>query len=128
MVISGHVPMDRLAEQLPMPAGYFDFVLRQLGTTAQAAAALLKGTGVSPARLAKPDAEITLGAQLRQLRNANRTFSPGWSLKVGAAFQPSTHGAVGVAAIGAPTVGAAFDVVARFCHLRNPSYRGKLRQ
>ena len=105
--------MDRLSEKLPMPAGYFDLALRQLGTTAQAAAALLEGTGVSLARLAEPDAEITLGQQLRQLRNANQTFPPGWALAVGRAFQPSTHGPVGIAAISAPTLAAALDVIER---------------
>ncbi|MGH7788398.1 MAG: AraC family transcriptional regulator [Candidatus Binatia bacterium] len=111
-----------------MPAGYFDFVLRLLCTTPQVAAALLDGTGVSPARLSEPDAEISLGQQMRQLRNANRLFPPGWGLVVGRAFQPSTHGAVGIAVISAPTLGAAFQVIERFCHLRNPSCRVRLRQ
>ena len=111
-----------------MPAAALDFVLRQLGTTAQAAAALLEGTGVSLAHLAEPDAEITLGQQLRTLRNANRIFPPGWALRVGQAFQPSTHGPVGIAAISAATLGAAFEVLERFCHLRNPSYRAQARQ
>ena len=120
--------MGRLTENLPMPAGYFDLTLRQLGTTPQAAAALLDGTGVSPAHLAEPDAEITLGQQLRQLRNASRTFPPGWALGIGRAFQPSTHGPVGVAAVSAPTLGAALDVLQRFCHVRHPSYRARARQ
>src|SRR5271154_3931920 len=101
--------MDRLAETLPMPAGNFHLALRLLGTTAQTAAALLEGTGLSPELLAQPDAEITLGQTLRMLRNANRTLPPGWSLDVGRAFQPSTHGPVGYAAISAPTLGAAFE-------------------
>jgi AraC-like DNA-binding protein len=119
---------DRLAEDLPMPAGYFDLALRHLGITAEAAAALLEGTGVSLALLAETDAEITLGQQLRQLRNANRAFPPGWALDVGRAFQPSTHGPAGIAAISAATLGAAFDVVERACHLRNPSFHARVRK
>jgi len=111
-----------------MPAGYFDLVLRQLGTTPHAAAALLENTDVSLAHLDEPDAEITLGQQLQQLRNANQIFPPGWALTVGRAFQPSTHGSVGFAAISAPTLGAAFHVFERFCHLRNPSYRARVRR
>ena len=111
-----------------MPAAPLDFVVRQLGTTTQAAAALLDGTVVSLAYLAEPDAEITLGQHLRLLRNANRIFPPGWALSIGRAFQPSTHGPVGIAAISAPTLGAAFEVLERFCHLRNPSYRARVRE
>jgi AraC-like DNA-binding protein len=120
--------MDRLSEKLPMPAAPLDFVLRQLGTTAEVAAALLDGTSLSLAGLADPDAEITLGEQLRMLRNANRIFPAGWALRVGQAFQPSTHGPVGIAAISAPTLGAALEVLERFCHLRNPSYRAQVRR
>jgi hypothetical protein len=58
--------MDRLSEELPMPAGYFDFALRQLGITAPLAAALLEDTGASPEPLAEPDTEITLGQQLQR--------------------------------------------------------------
>lgn len=110
-----------------MSAAPIDFVLRQLGTTAQAAAALLDGTGISLACLADPEAEVTLGQQLRLLRNANRIFPPGWALSVGRAFQPSTHGPVGIAVMSAATLGAAFEVIERFCHLRNPSYRVQVR-
>lgn len=75
--------MDRPSETLPMPASYFAFALRHLGTTPGAIASLLEGTGVSPTVIGEPDAAITLGQQLRQLRNANRTFLAGWALDVG---------------------------------------------
>lgn len=118
--------MERVSEKLPMPAGYFDLVIRHLGSNATAAAALLDGTGISRAQLAKPDAQITLGQALRLVRNANRALPPGWSLDIGRAFQPSAHGPLGIAAISAPTLWDAFDVIAHTCHLRHPAYRASL--
>ena len=120
--------MDRVSETLPMPGGYFDLVLRHVGTTPEVVAALLEGTDVSLAQLAKPDAEITLGQGLRQLRNANKAFPPGWALDVGRNFQPSTHGPLGIAAICAPTLREAFDVIQRGCHLRHPAYRARVEE
>jgi len=111
-----------------MPASYFELVLRHLGTTTGVAARLLAGTGVTRARLTEADAEITLGQQLRQLRNANRTFAPGWALGVGRALHAATHGPVGFAAVSAPALGAALEVLTRFCHVRNPSYHARTRQ
>src|SRR5262245_30700791 len=106
-----------------MPAGYFELALRTLGTTPRLRAALLDGTGVTPAAVAQPDAEITLGQQLRQLRNATRTFSPDWALTVGAAFHASTHGPLGFAAISAATLGDSLRVIEGFSHAGNPSFQ-----
>ena len=119
--------MDRVSEKLPIPAGYFDLVLRQLGTTPAAAAALLEGTDVSLVDLAKPDAEIAQGQGLRLLRNANKVFPPGWALEVGRSFQPSTHGPLGIAAIAAPTLRKAFDAMQRI-YLRQPAYRAEVHE
>lgn len=109
-----------------MPGGYFDLVLRHLGTTPEIRAALLEGTDVSPERLAEPDAEITLGQGLRQLRNANRACPPGWGLEIGRALQPSSHGPMAFAAVSAPTLRDAFAVIQRSSHLRHPAFRARI--
>lgn len=113
----------RLSEDLPMPASYLELTLRTLGTTEGLRSALLEGTGITPARVVLPDAEITLGQQLRQLRNANRIFAPGWALLVGEAFEAATHGPLGFGAISAPTLGESLRVLEKFSRARNPSYR-----
>lgn len=113
--------MDRPSEQLRMPASYFQLVLRLCGTTQELRDAILDGTGVASETLA-PGSDITLGQQLRQLRNVVRLLPPGAGLAVGARFETSAHGALGFAAISASTLGAGLHVVERFCHVRNPSH------
>ena len=110
-------------QQLPNPLTYFRIVLRELGTTPKRRTELLKGTGVTAALLADPSAEITLGQQLLQLRNAARVCEPGWSLDVGRRFDLGAQGPLGFAMISARTLGAAVDVMARYGHVRSPWFR-----
>src|SRR5262249_15584189 len=67
--------------------------------------------------------EITLGQQLRQIRNANRVLEPGWALAMGARFHAATHGPVGIAAVSAPTVRESLGVMARYGQVRSPHFR-----
>jgi AraC-like DNA-binding protein len=106
-----------------MPSAYFLLILREYGKAAPDRAALLEGTVADGAQLADPAAEITLGQQLRQIRNANRVLEPGWSLAMGARFHAATHGPVGIGAVSAPTVRHSLDVMTRFSHLRSPHFQ-----
>jgi AraC-like DNA-binding protein len=106
--------------QLPAAPTYFRITLRELGTTAKRRAALLDGTGVTEAQLDDPSTEITLGQQLRQFQNAARIARPGWSIDVGKRFDLGAQGPLGFAMITAPTLGRAFDVMARYGHVRSP--------
>jgi len=65
-----------------MTSAYFSLILRRYGGTADHRSALLECTGVHERMLVPTSAEITLGQQLRQIRNANRALSPGWSLSI----------------------------------------------
>ena len=117
--------VERFADRLPMPAAYFELVLRQFGTTQFIRDELLADTGVSAAQLAAPGAEVTLGQQLQQIRNLNRLAPGGWALHAGAAFHAATHGALGFAAVSAPTLGDALDLILRFLPTRNPGLGGE---
>jgi len=110
-------------QRLPMPLTYFRITLRELGSTPARRAELLSGTGVTDAQLADPSAEITLGQQLRQMQNAAAVSHPGWSLDVGRRFDLGAQGPLGFAMISAPTLGASFDVMARYGHVRSPWFR-----
>ena len=88
--------MRRWTTSLPMPSTYFELVMRAFGGAPGIDTVLREGTGVTSE---VPGAEITLGQQLVQVRNANRLFAPGWGLKLGRRFEPSTHGPVGFAAV-----------------------------
>ena len=112
--------MLRWTTGLPMPSTYFELVVRAFGVTAAVEAALREGTGVAPE---VPGAEITLGQQLAQVRNTNRLLPPGWGLRVGRLFEPSTHGPLGFAAVSAPTLADSLAVVERFAHVRSPYFQ-----
>lgn len=103
-----------------MPSTYFELMLREFGVSATMRTALLEGTGVQGV---EPGAEITLGQQLRQIRNLNAVQAPDWALRVGARFVPATHGAVGFAAWSAPTLAEGLAVLERFAHVRVPYFR-----
>ena len=111
---------SRSFESLPMPMAYFWLLLREFGGTPEAAAALLEGTGVARDAAA---AEGTLGQTLALVRNLAAQRPAGWALTAGSSFHASTHGPLGFAAVSAPTLGAALDVIERFGQVRAPYYR-----
>ena len=114
---------SRSFESLPMPMAYFWLLLREFGGTPEAEAALLEGTGITPG--ARPDASAdgTLGQTLALVANLAARLPPGWSLDAGSTFHASTHGPLGFAAVSAPTLGAALDLIERFGFVRAPYYR-----
>jgi AraC-like DNA-binding protein len=105
-----------------MPTTYFHLVLRDFGGTPEARAALLEETGVTPASLAEPGGQITVGQQLRQLRNLERLLPPGWGLRAGSGFHASSHGPLGFATLSAPTLNESLAVLGRFGRVRVPYY------
>ena len=119
---------SRPFESLPMPMAYFWLLLREFGGTPEAEAALLEGTGVTREARAEAAADGTLAQTLALVRNLAARLPPGWALTAGSAFHASTHGALGFAAVSAPTLGAALDVIERFGHARAPYYRTHARR
>jgi len=106
-----------------MPMAYFWLLLREFGGAPEAEAALLAGTDVAPGAAADPSAEGTLGQTLVLIRNLSARLPAGWALSAGSGFHTSTHGPLGFAAVSAPTLGAALDVIERFGWVRSPYYR-----
>ena len=114
-------------ERLPMTMGYFRLVLRGLGDTPEKRAGILEGTGVTEAELRDPKAEISLFQQLRQTENLLRVCGPGWALIKPELWHHSAHGALGVAALNAPDLGVAAQVLDRYAHVRGPYQRAFMR-
>lgn len=113
--------VDARRRGLPMTAAYFRLITRRFGTTPARRAALLRGTGVSAALAgASGDAEITVGGQLRQLANLDRLAPAGWGLDLGATLDGVSHGAAGVIAVTAATLGDAIDALAGSIGVRTP--------
>src|SRR2546426_8957138 len=111
--------MPKAPSRLTMPAAYFDLICREFGGTPESETALRAGTGVAAQ---EPGGEITLGQQLRQIRNVNGLRPPGWSLEIGGGLGAATHGPVGVAAGGAPPPPPSPEGGARFAHARAPDF------
>jgi AraC-like DNA-binding protein len=105
-----------------MPSAYFKLVLEQLGTTRALRDAILEGTGVDPARVASLGEEITLGRQLRQIRNVNAFAPAGWALAVGARLGTATHGVLSFGAVSAPTLRDTLELLVRYGHVRDPTF------
>ena len=111
-----------------MPSAYFKYVLEQLGTTRALREAILEGTGVSPAGVAALGEEITLGQQLRQIRNTNAIAPPESNLSICARLGSATHGVLGFGAVSAPTLRDALELLVRYGHVRDPSFGFQLRK
>jgi len=121
-------PLRRASDDLPMTSAYFKFVVEQLGTTQVLREAILQGTGVDAANVASLGEEITLGQQLRQVRNVNVVAPPGWALALGARLGSATHGALGFGAVSARTLRDTLELLVRFGHVRDPSFGFHLRK
>ncbi|WP_405485234.1 AraC family transcriptional regulator ligand-binding domain-containing protein [Nocardia sp. NBC_00511] len=92
------------------------------------AATSLLGTGMTAARLADADAEITAGQELQLVRNIVRALGdrPGLGFEVGPRYRAAIHGIWGYALISSPTVGQAIQTVARYFELSYSYSRASL--
>jgi AraC-like DNA-binding protein len=115
-------------ERLPMPMGYFRLILRSLGDTPARRAAILQDTGVTGAALRDPDADISLFQQVRQVDNLNALLGEGWAFTARELWPPTSHGALGVAAVTAPDLSRSLAVIARYGRTRTPYLRHTLRR
>jgi len=90
------------------------------------ASELLRGTGIEPAALA--ELEYIEASRLAVLfRNYNRYVNDrGWTARLGSQFNIASHGPLGFAALSAPTLGAAMDVMGNLHASRNTALRAEV--
>lgn len=112
--------MQGAIEALPMPGTYFALTLHEFASTDELRAALLEGTDIEEL---EPGADVSLGQQLRLNSNVSAREDSAWPLRLGRRYTPATHGALGFAAVSAPTLGEGLAVVERFAHVRMPLLR-----
>jgi AraC-like DNA-binding protein len=115
-------------EQLPMTLGYFRLILRAFGDTPERRAAILAGTGVTEEMVRDASADISLFQQVRQIENVTGIFGDGWVLRAPELWNPAAHGPLGAAALAAPDVAGAVDVLIRFGQVRAPFYEVSARR
>jgi AraC-like DNA-binding protein len=90
--------------------------------------ALLAGSGLSPQDLSRQD---YIAAEHMSMLLANIEAlgaEPGWAARAGAQLSINTHGPLGFAALSAPTLGAALQVMAEFYPVRLTTITAELEQ
>lgn len=80
---------------------------------------LLDGSGLTAETMMRAD-RITVRQQLSIFGKAVSFAQPGWALRYAAGISAAMHGAMGVAAVSAPTVRDGLAVLARFARTRDP--------
>jgi AraC-like DNA-binding protein len=118
---------DRL-ERLPMTMGYFRLILRCFGDSPEKRRVILEGTGVRERDLRDPSAEISLFQQVRQVENVNELCGTGWAFSQPELWNPTAHGALGVAILSAPTLGDGLAILKQYAHVRAPFFNLQIRE
>ena len=107
-------------DETPLTSSYARVLLAQF---AGHEAELLAVSGLTSAALMAAE-RISVRQQLAIFRNAvriaGRKAEPGWALRYAAGISAAMHGAMGVAAVSAPTMREGLEVVARFARTRDP--------
>jgi len=91
------------------------------GGSAPKKAALLKGTDISAAQLSKRQDKISAKSQQALMENVTRAVGPGWVYRYSSDINLRFEDALGFAMLYAPNLGEAFDLLARFGHMSEPS-------
>lgn len=122
--------MDQPAhlERLPMTMGYFRLILRCFGDSPEKRRAILEGTGVRERDLRDSSAEISLFQQVRQVENVSAACGSGWAFSQPELWNPTAHGALGVAMLSAPTLGDGLAILRQYAHVRAPFFKLHIRE
>jgi AraC-like DNA-binding protein len=107
-----------ILERLPMPMGYFRLILRWFGDSPERREAILAGTGVTEEVLADPSADISAFQFMRQIDNVTALHGEGWPLTSPELWHHANRGALGVAALTAPSLGRSLEIIARYSRTR----------
>jgi len=95
----------------PSQIGYFQLAAHRFGATRSQRELILDGTGVDAMEVDDPQTEISFFQLTRLIDNMNRIYGEGWFLGAPELWTVASLRPLGVAAITAPNLGAAVDVV-----------------
>ncbi len=111
---------------LPTPTTYTRVLLQS--TPVKERARLLHLTNLNQEHLSSSDT-IRADQQIQVLRNAQNIASrPDWALALGNQLNVNSHGALGFAALSAPTLGESLETLAAFARIRAPYLSFKFEQ
>lgn len=104
-----------------IPAAYLRLLLEACaGEDSSGRSRLLEGTALGDPRDDGWPAAVPLSALERVVANAARDRPPGWHLAVVPRLDSAVHGALGFAALSAPSLAVALDVLLTYGRLRLP--------
>ena len=111
-----------MSRELELSAAYARLVLQSEANTPEA---LLSGTGLSSSDIA--ELEFVDAAVLATIFRNYAACMPdnSWTAKLGAIFNIAAHGALGFAALSAPTLGQAMDVMGTLTPSRNTATKAR---
>jgi len=93
------------------PYSFFRVIAQTFGDTPDRLLAILDGTGVAPDNLENERAAFNLDQQIRQIDNLNRIVGSDWVLKAPGLVRATSHDALSIAVLNAPTIKAGLLVI-----------------
>jgi AraC-like DNA-binding protein len=95
----------------PSQISYFQVAAQRFGATRSAREAILEGAGVGATEIDDPQTEISFSQLMRIIDNMSRLYGEGWFLDAPELWAAASFRPLGVAAITAPNLGTAVEVV-----------------
>jgi AraC-like DNA-binding protein len=105
------------------PVSYLQLILRRFETNPVLRAQILSGVGLSVEEAEDPATQIIYTQLMRLFENMRDYFGEDWFVEIPELWRPTAHGALSLAALSAPTVGAAMEVLARYMPARFATIR-----
>ena len=103
-----------------MPATYLKVFLQHAASEQLDVDRLLAGAGVRYEELMQSGSSVSFLEMRQVLASVTRTLGPGWHLSLAQKLTVASHGPLGFAAVTAPDLRAAVDVLLRFIGTRGP--------
>jgi AraC-like DNA-binding protein len=105
------------------PVSYLQLIVRRFEANPTVRARILAGVGLSLEEAQDPDTEIIYTQLMRLFENMRDLMGDDWFIDIPELWRPAAHGALSLACLSAPTVGAAMEILARFMPARFATMR-----
>ena len=105
------------------PVSYLQLIVRRFETEPAVRSRILAGGGLSSEAADDPGAEIIYPQLMRLFENMRDLFGEDWFMDIPELWRPTAHGALSVACLSAPTVGAAMEILTRYMPARFANMR-----
>jgi AraC-like DNA-binding protein len=105
------------------PVSYLQLIVRRFDADPILRARILAGVGLSSEQVEDTGFDILYTQLLRLFENMRDLFGDGWFVAFPELWRPAAHGALSLACLTAPTVGAAMEILVRYMPARFANMR-----